>query len=811
MTSGYLRGSNNLLAGASAQGGYTIENSLRFRASASAYLNRTPASAGNRKTWTWSGWFKRGASGDGTGSNHYFLFSATDGNSTQCDFYVNTIRVYFNGGTYLLQTTQLFRDYSAWYHIVVSVDTTQATASNRVKIYINGVQVTSFSTASYPTQNLDSAINGANSHYIGKNPSTNYFDGYMAEVNLIDGQALTPSDFGNYNATTGVWQPVAYEGTYGTNGFYLPFSDATNTTTLAEDASGNGNDWTPNNISLTAGVTYDSMTDVPTLTSATAANYAVLNPLDKVGSGVLTAANLDYATSSGTFDPLRGTIGVSSGKWYWEVTCKATSGASPNTFTIGIASQSTNINDASWYVGKDAASYSYYGVNGVKYNNNASTAYGASYTTGDVIGVALDMDAGTLVFYKNNTSQGTAFSSLVGTFMPAFSDGATSGTVSVAFNFGQRPFAYTPPAGFLPLHTGNLPNSAIVDGSEYFNTVLYTGDSSTNNTITGVGFEPDFVWLKARTLGGGGNHVFVDSVRGDGNAPSTTKELYSNLTNAESSTNIIGFNSDGFRLLSAGSGDERFNQSGQTYVAWNWKANGANVSNDEGSITSTVSANPTSGFSIVTYTGTGANATVGHGLGAAPNVVIVKNRDSGTIGGAVYHSSLGATKYLKLFQTTTGTDQDATDNTAWNGGSPTFDGDVFSVGSLNRTNTSTDQMLAYCFADVEGYSKFGKYVGNNSADGPFVHLGFRPAFVIVKASSTSGYSWNIIDTARDTYNTQGLYLFANTSGAEGSGSNVDILSNGFKLRNAGAGVNGSGITYIYMAFAENPFKNSLAR
>jgi hypothetical protein len=166
MTSGYLRGSNNLLAGASAQGGYTIENSLRFRASASAYLNRTPASAGNRKTWTWSGWFKRGASGDGTGSNHYFLFSATDGNSTQCDFYVNTIRVYFNGGTYLLQTTQLFRDYSAWYHIVVSVDTTQATASNRVKIYINGVQVTSFSTASYPTQNLDSAINGANSHYI---------------------------------------------------------------------------------------------------------------------------------------------------------------------------------------------------------------------------------------------------------------------------------------------------------------------------------------------------------------------------------------------------------------------------------------------------------------------------------------------------------------------------------------------------------------------------------------------------------------------------------------------------------------------
>ena len=792
---------SNILAGASGQvgGGYTIENSLRFRSSASAYLSRTPASAGNRKTWTWSSWVKRGV----LSSSQPIFCTGTSGSSymaiaTAGDYI--TLNQYTGSYNVLVTTSAVLRDPSAWYHLVFVLDTTQATSTDRVKIYINGTRQTSFVDNTFPSLNYDGLINSATASYIGQFSPAGYayFDGYLTEANFIDGQALTPSDFGEYNEDTGVWQPVAYEGTYGTNGFYLPFSDATNTTTLAADASGNGNDWTPNNISLTSGVTYDSMTDTPTI-YAGGGNYAVLNPLDKVGSGVLTDANLDYATSSGTFDPLRGTIGVSSGKWYWEVTCKATSGASPNTFTIGIASQSTNINDASWYVGKDAASYSYYGVNGVKYNNNASTAYGASYTTGDVIGVALDMDAGTLVFYKNNTSQGTAFSSLVGTFMPAFSDGATSGTVSVAFNFGQRPFAYTPPAGFLPLHTGNLPDSAIVDGSEYFNTVLYTGTGPTPLSVTGVGFQPDLVWVKKRNTSTYGSHQLVDSVRG------TSAYLFSDATNSEGTATdrLTAFNSNGFTLSTA----SQVNGSADTFVGWTWKANGAGVSNDEGSITSTVSANLTSGFSIVTYTGTGADATVGHGLGAVPKMIISKRRDTGPSAWVIALDWSGFTWSSDYYQFDTGLKRTDGASTVWRQ-EPTSS--VFSVGSAF---VDTGTFVAYCFAEVPSFSKMGSYVGNGLSDGPFVYLGFRPAFVMIKVSSIAGYDWLMYDSSRDTYNVTALNLRADLPDEEGSqiANYLDFLSNGFKIRGSSIGSINPSQTIIYMAFAENPFKNSLAR
>ena len=216
-------------------GGYTIENSLRFRSSASAYLSRTPATAGNRKTWTWSAWIKRGKQGV---VNYIFGSPATY--STAFRFEADG-KFYFTGvsGTQFdLRTNQVFRDSSAWYHIIIAFDTTQATASNRIKIYVNGSEITSFSTASYPTLNLDGAINNNAYHGIGTPSSSDSHDGYLAEVNFIDGQALDPSSFGEYNADTGVWQPVAYAGTYGTNGFYLPFSDATNTTTLVADSSG---------------------------------------------------------------------------------------------------------------------------------------------------------------------------------------------------------------------------------------------------------------------------------------------------------------------------------------------------------------------------------------------------------------------------------------------------------------------------------------------------------------------------------------------------------------------------------------------
>ena len=269
-------------------GGYTIARSVRLRSSASAYFNRTQTS-GNRRTYTYSAWVKRGNLTTKQNLFGTIVYPTPSNYQSYWSFLAdNTFEIaLYSGSSYLGQliTTQVFRDPSAWYHIVVQVDTTQATSSNRLKLYVNGTQVTSFSTTNYPSQNTDTFIN-TDTYQVGIGrvapfSGTEYFDGYMAEINFIDGQALTPSSFGETDSITGVWKPKAYSGTYGTNGFELNFSDnsASTAATIGKDYSGNGNNWTPNNISVTAGATYDSMQDVPTLTSATAANYAVLNPL----------------------------------------------------------------------------------------------------------------------------------------------------------------------------------------------------------------------------------------------------------------------------------------------------------------------------------------------------------------------------------------------------------------------------------------------------------------------------------------------------------------------------------------------------
>ncbi len=349
----------------------------------------------------------------------------------------------------MLVTTQVFRDPAAWYHIVLSVDTTQATASNRAKIYVNGNQITAFNTAVYQSQNSSLTYNSATAHYLGcLGGPTRFLDGYMTEINFIDGQALTPSSFGTFNSY-GVWQPITYGGSYGTNGFYLPFSNATSTTTLGYDFSPNGNNWTTNNISLTAGATYDSMTDVPTLTSATAANYCTLNPLENPAGFTLSGGNLDMSGAN-AWRGTRATIGVTSGKWYWEyVHTSATAGGG-----TGISTQA----GYTWaqMATADPGTYSggwIYIYTGQKGNSNSYVAYGAAFTQNDVIGVAFDADAGTLVFYKNGVSQGTAYTGLTsGPYFPT-DGGAFGGNV---YNFGQRPFAYTPPSGFVALNTFNL-------------------------------------------------------------------------------------------------------------------------------------------------------------------------------------------------------------------------------------------------------------------------------------------------------------------------------------------------------------------
>jgi hypothetical protein len=781
-----------------------ISKSLRFNSADTAYLSRTLSSSGNRKTWTWSGWIKGMGSGDvifgaaGSGGGQGALYF-TSSSLTLREYAVET-----SSETFSVISTAKYRDPSAWYHIVAVFDTTQATASNRIKLYVNGVQITSFSTSSYPSLNFD-AYNINNSSKRALIGTENYsgsttMNGYQTEVNFIDGQALTPSSFGMTDPITGVWEPLKYSGTYGTNGFYLNFKDATSTTTLGLDYSGNANNWTTNNFSVTAGAGNDSLTDVPTpwvaynttgdVGGVFRGNYCTWNPLMKASQVTLTNGNLDAAHGTfGTNTGVFGGIAVSSGKWYWEETITALSSGAP---FIGIMKPEAITQTFTTMYANTTSGYAYRST-GDKRTNSSDSAYGASYTTNDVIGVALDMDAGTLVFYKNGVSQGTAFSSLSGTFVAADANGTSGGTYSSTINFGQRPFAYTPPSGFRSLCTTNLPASTVLKGSEYMNAVLWTGNGSTQN-ITGVGFQPDFVWAKKRS--GAESHGLYDAVRGASN------RLVSNTTAAAvTDAGVSAFLSDGFSISGADSGVT--NDNGSTYVGWNWKANGAGVTNTAGSITSTVSANTTSGFSIVTFSipSSGTSDTVGHGLGVAPSMVILKPRTASTSWG-VYHSGLTSAAYYLTLQTT---NAQASSNSWWNSTAPTSS--VFTIGA---TWYGTTNAVAYCFAPISGFSAFGSYTGNGSADGPFVYLGFMPRYVLLKARGLNE-QWFVFDSARNTYNVVNLELNPNNSDAEGTFSTLDFVSNGFKIRNTNSLSNTNGEVYIYAAFAENPFKNALAR
>jgi len=782
-------------------GGYTLSKSLRFRASASAQLSKVySAAATNLKIQTYSVWAKLGAATAAFGST---IFGAYNGiNAGAQIFSVN-----FNGNltldvddglAYVLTTTQKFSDPSAWYHIVVSIDTTQTTASNRVKLYINGSQVTAFSTATYPALNYNMQfMQNAGNSYIGRyGGSANYqYDGYLAEMNVIDGQALTPTSFGSFSATTGVWQPAKYSGTYGTNGFYLPFSNTASTTTLGYDFSGNSNNWTTNNISITAGVTYDSMTDVPTLTSATAANYAVLNPLNSY-TGTCINGNMTFSnTASSGWQNGFGTFQVQSGKWYFEGTVVGAT----SYHTIGVCTPAATFNNGfTWGGAPTGDIWAYFDYNGNKFGPGSYTgsgsAYGATYNSGDVIGVAVDLDNGTLTFYKNNSSQGVAFNTgLVGTAVTVICASNGNGTTGKGWNlnFGQQPFTYTPPTGFVALNAYNLPTGTILQGNKYMDATLYTGDGTTNHVITNAApFQPDLVWYKGRSVNY--DNSLFDSVRGAGLL------LVSNSTQAESSiTGVKAFNSNGFTLDNAAAG----NNNGTTYVAWQWQAGkGSTSSNTNGSITSTVSVNASAGFSVVTYTGS-TSGTVGHGLGVVPNLIFVKRRDS-TSAWVVYSSVIGKDALLYLNTA----DAASSSTSYWGSGGVTST--VFGTSPNSGFVNNTGNLVAYCWAAIAGFSAFGSYTGNGSTSGPFVYTGFQPRYILIKRTDSAG-DWYVWDTARNTYNTGASYLLTDSSNAEATSSTVNTLANGFNIVNAST-VNASGGTYIYAAFASNSFKNSLA-
>ena len=793
---------NNLIAGVSGQGGgYSIEDSLRFNDNDSANLSRTPSVAGNLKTWTWSGWVKRG----NIGTNQTLFVSNNAGNQQYTAINFNSSdQIYLLTGTtipsnpHLATSSAVFRDTSGWYHIVSTLDTTQADVDLRWRVWVNGSEIVMNRTAT-ATQNLDLNINKTQAHYIGQfGNSATYFDGYMAEVNFVDGQALAPDDFGEINEDTGEWSPIEYEGTYGTNGFYLPFDGNAN------DSSGNGNNWTENNLAST-----DYMIDTPTN------NFSVLNPLSVTAVGTLQEGNLETnVNTAANWAIRRATIAPTTGKWYCEFyLISASDDIEFGVVDVSVPQQRPASGQTSLYALKSTNADRTY-LDAVEQANLGSPDFADA---GNIVSMAYDIDAGTVDFYVNNTLR---TSTTMSDFEPVVQL-ALIGTSSAVLNFGQDSsfagnktrqgntdangigdFYYEPPAGgYLALCTDNLPAPAIKQPATQFNVVTYTGNG-TSQDITGVGFQPDFVWIKARS-GVARSNVLFNSITG------ANTSLSSDSTNAEYSGWVgQSFLSDGFRVDATSSGET--NTSAISYVAWCWKAGGTAVSNTDGSITSQVSANVDAGFSIVSYTGNGTNpSTIGHGLGVVPAMIITKVRST-TGEWPVYHQSLTPDYTLYLNATyAASTYQNRYDYSAFT--SSVYSSHATSGGEIN---TSGQTYIAYCFAEIEGFSKFGSYVGNGSANGTFVYTGtgFKPAFVMIKRTDST-QNWPIVDTSRDTYNIANKRLFANLSDAEDTGitNYLDLLSNGFKCRDGNVSYNASGGTYIYMAFAEHPFKYATGR
>jgi len=719
----------------------------------------------------------------GVSRGHGLLSVGTGANGTTgFDFRVNdstdgSIRIeeaLFGTTTYcVLVTTPVYRDPSAWYHIVLSVDTTQATSSDRVKLYVNGSQVTSFSSSTYPSLNYDFLVSSATQHNMGvskANGVTTYADEYLTEINFIGGQALTPSSFGETDATTGAWKPKRYAGTYGTNGFYINFSDNSDktATTIGKDYSGNGNNWTPNSISITAGTTYDSMLDVPTLWADGGngrGNYANWNPIVPINaSSTITNANLQ-ATLGGTAgtnaNGVLSTFKINSGKWYAEFTLSTITNGGTYPF-VGITGANSLVTSN---VSSNSASYCIRASGNIDALAVFNTGYGSSFANGDVCQIAVDFDAGKIWYGKNGTwfasgnpASGTSPSSsgVSSSTLWAFAVSGDGNAVAAA-NFGQRPFAYTPPSGYKALNTQNFPEPTIKKGSDWFDAKLDTGaniKATAEATFTG----DELVWIKDRA--NINNHQLIDSVRG------TSAVLQSNTTAAETTYTAPSGNS----------------------VGWVWK---------EGA---------TPGFDIVAYTGNGtAGRTIAHSLGVAPQLIISKCRSSSATNWPVFGSLLGANKYLLLNSTAAS----ATGSPGYDNGTLATSS-VFSVGSQSDINSNGATYIAYLFAEVSGFSKFGSYTGNGSSDGPFVFCGFRPRFIMWKRTDSTS-DWVMQDTAVNTINVSSSYLVPNTSAAEGSFGFHDIVSNGFKLRQTNSTWNVNGGTYIFAAFAENPFKYSLAR
>ena len=833
--------------------GFTIDNSVRMSDAANTTLQWSAGTPSSSTTWTMSVWLKK-YNPDATQAANEF-FSAGSSGSAYTLFSFQQSNQQFTHQTELPGArnknfyNKRYRDSSTWFHLVLRANLGESTQADRLRLYINGEQQTH--TADGITQSTWSYINqsGITQNWGGKsgiasgNPGCDY---YFADINFTDGQSYAPTEFGE--TKDGVWIPKDPSVTYGNNGYRLEFKQTgtgADANGIGADTSGNGNHFTSANLAA-----HDIMPDTPTN------NFATMNPLyHSSRQATLTEGNLKVQNTQNFSNTGANSYGAVSTfaipkdkKVYIEVQCDSHNGtywfagfATQSGLEAGVSSTNTG----------GASSVTFYNravmKNGTQFQYSSSSGVGglgggtSPFAIDDVLGMAIDGSNGNVWFSKNGTyfktiasnngSTGNTGDPSAGTDPVATVDNVpaedlfvvigTGNPATVFVNFGQDStnvasanadsqgigtFEYAVPTGFVSLCAANLTTPAIgptesSQADDHFDTVLYEATGSTLN-ITGVNFQPDWIWAKRRD--GIQEGRMTDSVRG------VNAQLRPAATNVETTfTNAVtSFNSDGFTLgADTGPGSQSFNYYTDSHVAWLWKAGGSASSNSNGTITSSVSANQDAGFSIVSYTGTGSNGTIGHGLSSAPESIWIKARTRAEAW-LVYHKFDGGTdgrSFLNL----------DVPNAKFDNGPGSYFQDTPPTASVFYQNTSsynqnTDTYIAYCFHSVEGYSKLGNFEGTSSSDGAFVFTGFRPTWVLIKSTS-SGTQWMIYDSKREGYNVDNDALKADDASKEATDDDIDLLSNGFKLRRNSTNFNNSSHTYIYLAFAEAPFKFANAR
>jgi len=779
---------------------YEIEKSLCLNSPDSPYLSKTFGSAGNQKTWTFSCWLKlsRMLTGDGNygglfrQGNHYIGFRKT---AALGRAHVNVSGVWsgFGGAA----DTHYHRDATAWYHYVLTWDTTESTAADRIKIYVNNTLLTLVTEGgTLPSEDYDGVWMAASAHELFRASTSDayIFDGYAAELVVCDGTAYTPSSFAETN-DQGVWVPKKISGlSFGTNGFHLDFKDSSS---LGNDVSGNDNDWTVNNLAAA-----DQSTDTPTN------NHCTWNSNFPNDSNiVLTEGNRNFSHTGGDQRSTIGTMFPRTGKWYFEVKIVSIGGSSPAGLVgISQADVISQFDPGDNRHDKTGISLGYRLGDGQTYFNSSTASFGDSLTTNDILGIAWDADNGKCYFAKNNTWQNSGDPTSGATGTGAFSttlssDGRAGGWGPTASNeasdvyagrFAEAEWSYSPPTGYKAFCTASLEEPAPKDGSTNFQAALFTGTGS-SRSVTNDGnsnMQPDMILLTSRS--DAYNNGFFDAARG------VQKELQLSATATETTltAGISAFDSDGFSFNGT-----NYNTNTYTFVAWQWSAGNSGASNEVGGInTTTTYSDATAGISISTYEGTGSASTIGHGLGVAPTLIMVKNRDA-TDAWKVYHAGVATdpqTDYLVLNTNAAPVD----DATVWNDTAPTST--VFSIGTHTDVNTSGESYVSYAFVEVDGFSKIGVFTGNASTDGPFIYTGFKPAWVMLKRTDSAD-NWVICDNKRSPSNPAALRLYPDTTNADISSTTLDFISAGFKMRASDGGVNGSGGTYAVVAFAESPF------